>query len=48
MESLLIRNCIFMKGEGLDLKMKIGMKIMHSSPTSAQGAPPEQHKLINK
>ncbi len=24
------------------------IKIMHSSPTSVQGAPPEQHKLINK
>ncbi len=29
------------------LKMKMRMKIMHSSPTYAQGAPPEQHRLIN-
>jgi hypothetical protein len=35
------------KREGL--KMKMRMKIMQSSPkTSTQGAPPEQHKLINR
>jgi hypothetical protein len=31
------------------MKMKMRMKIMQSSPkTTAQGAPPEQHKLSNR
>ncbi len=31
------------------MKMKMRMKIMQSSPiTTTQGAPPEQHKLINR
>ncbi len=32
--------------EGLKIKMRV--KIMQSSTSSAQGAPPKQHKLINR
>jgi hypothetical protein len=30
------------------LKMKMRMKIMQSSPSSAQGTPLEQHRLIKR
>ncbi len=36
------------KKRRVGLKMKMRMKILQKSPSSAQGTPLEQHRLINR